>query len=672
VLHTLLRPQIDGELILQPVSGRIVAIVHGEKPLSGRPHTMQYRKEIDGLRALAVVPVILFHAGFKFFSGGFVGVDIFFVISGYLITNIISADISNGNFSIRKFYERRFRRIAPAFTVVLFFCMVSSWYFLLPVELVSFYKSVIYASVFSANIFFRGEAGYFDISSELKPLLHVWSLSVEEQFYLFFPILFFALSRFGRRAIICVLIGVFMVSIYYAEARNSSRPEAAFFLLKFRAWELALGALASILFASRDRSSWRRSTREFLCWIGFVSIVFSIFYFDKATPFPGLWALFPTLGASLIVIFADDTTLFGRMIGARYFVTIGLSSYGAYLWHNPLFVFTRYYYNDANVYAMVVMSVASIVLGFLSSVFVEKPCRDSRRVFFSVLAPSICIPIVIFVGFSAFGITRSGFYNRYSPQEVALLQSAGISYKETLKSYDLGHCFIDYEQGVEVLVNSKCVSKSTKRRVIVFGDSEGAHWMAGVWKTFGSEAYSVQQWTATSCRSIDYKSNTKRCREVYDYFVKNIVPQIRKSDIVIVACRWIGVLDTEGVLPFTESVRSTFEILSATGAKIIVIGNTPEFSLPPQTLVVRGHINNEGDVYLKTGDMPLVNQILKEESSNFGFKFANPIDSLCKRNVNLYCLVESNGSFYFFDGGHLSPAGSEFLFGKLFGSGIFG
>ena len=198
---------------------------------------MYYRREIDGLRAVAVLPVILFHAGFELFSGGFVGVDVFFVISGYLITTIIINEMDDGKFSLLNFYERRARRILPALFFVVLCCIPFAWFLLLPSDMKDFSQSLVAVSTFSSNILFWRESGYFDTAAELKPLLHTWSLAVEEQFYILFPLFLMAAWRFGKRAIVWTLIASFAISLAVAHWGAYNKPGDAFFLLPTRAWE---------------------------------------------------------------------------------------------------------------------------------------------------------------------------------------------------------------------------------------------------------------------------------------------------------------------------------------------------------------------------------------------------------------------------------------------------
>lgn len=257
---------------------------------------MDYRREIDGLRALAVLPVILFHADFETFSGGFVGVDVFFVISGYLITTIVLAELEQGSFSIANFYERRARRILPALFLVMLVCIPFAWIRLLPSDMKDFSQSLIAVSVFSSNILFWLESGYFDTAAELKPLLHTWSLSVEEQYYALFPLFLILLWKLGRSWIVVLLSLLFATSLAVAEWAAYAKPAAAFYLLPARGWELLVGAFAAFYLSHAKREHFCRSIRELGGWLGVALILYAVFAYSKTTPFPGLYALVPTLG----------------------------------------------------------------------------------------------------------------------------------------------------------------------------------------------------------------------------------------------------------------------------------------------------------------------------------------------------------------------------------------
>ena len=267
---------------------------------------MNYRREIDGLRAIAVLAVILFHAGFKISSGGFVGVDIFFVISGYLITSIILAELEQGKFSVINFYERRARRILPALFLVMLACIPIAWFSLLPTDMQGFSKSLIAVSIFASNILFRHESGYFDIASELKPLLHTWSLSVEEQYYLIFPFLMVFFWQPCRKKILIILGIIFFISFSLAQWGTQAKPSSAYFLLLARGWELLVGSFAAFFLSQKKISEFRGSLSEIGGWIGFALILYAIFNHSKDTPYPGFFALVPTIGALFIILFATS------------------------------------------------------------------------------------------------------------------------------------------------------------------------------------------------------------------------------------------------------------------------------------------------------------------------------------------------------------------------------
>jgi peptidoglycan/LPS O-acetylase OafA/YrhL len=362
---------------------------------------MKYRAEIDGLRALAVLPVILFHAGFELFSGGFVGVDVFFVISGYLITTIIISEMAEGKFSIVNFYERRARRILPALFFVMAVCLPFAWLWLTPNDLRDFGQSLIAVSTFSSNILFWLESGYFDTAAELKPLLHTWSLAVEEQFYILFPIFLILTWRLGVKWTLILLLIFFFVSLGIAQWGAYNSPSATFYLLPTRGWELLVGVFAAFYIKYNSFSKYHYVNQS-LSLIGFGLIVYSIIIFDKTTPFPSLYALVPTIGTGLLILCAVPETFIHKLLSLRFIVGIGLISYSAYLWHQPLLAFTRHrLLGDISDVILIVLCVGSLVMAFFSWKFVEAPFRNkqafSRKGIF-------CISAVVGMIFFAIGL----------------------------------------------------------------------------------------------------------------------------------------------------------------------------------------------------------------------------------------------------------------------------
>ena len=356
---------------------------------------MDYRREIDGLRAFAVIPVILFHAGFGLFGGGFVGVDVFFVISGYLITGILISELKQGSFSIAGFYERRARRILPALFVVMLASMPFAWLWLLPNDLTDFSQSLAAVSLFGSNVLFWKESGYFDTAAELKPLLHTWSLGVEEQYYMLFPLFLSMAWKLGKRWVLGLLIALAGLSLALAQWLSTVKPSAAFFLLPTRGWELLVGALVAFYFADRKTRQIPAAVGEAGAGMGLALVLYATFAFNKQVPFPGLYALVPTLGAAFIIVFASSQNAVGRLLGHPALVGIGLISYSTYLWHQPILALARQRSLEApSQWVLGLLALASALLGYLSWRFVEQPFRNKpwigrKRVFGLGLAGSL-------------------------------------------------------------------------------------------------------------------------------------------------------------------------------------------------------------------------------------------------------------------------------------------
>jgi peptidoglycan/LPS O-acetylase OafA/YrhL len=367
---------------------------------------MKYRREIDGLRAVAVVPVILFHAGFASFEGGYVGVDVFFVISGYLITSILIEDLERGRFSIARFYERRARRILPALFFMMICCVPFAWAWMVPSEFRDFSQAVIAVTLFVSNILFWQKTDYFAPAAEENPLLHTWSLAVEEQFYIVFPLLLLVLWRFGRNPVLWSIVLLSLASLALAEWGSRNAPVANFFLIVPRIWELGAGAICALVLHGRPV---RENT--ILSTLGLGLIVVSVFAFDGNTPFPSLYALAPVGGTALIVLFAGPGTPVGRLLSLPAFVGIGLISYSAYLWHQPLFAFARIRsFGHVEDGLLLALAVASLGLGWLSWRFVERPFRKGGRLLprqSGVFAAS-AVGIVALMGFGLYGHLSDG------------------------------------------------------------------------------------------------------------------------------------------------------------------------------------------------------------------------------------------------------------------------
>ena len=333
---------------------------------------MKYRADIDGLRACAVLPVVLFHMGVPAITGGFVGVDVFFVISGYVISRQLLEALDSGTFSLLNFYERRVRRIFPALLFIVALTTVFAWLLLLPPQMLDFSDSLLASASFISNFFFWRQSGYFDIASAFRPLLHLWSLAVEEQFYILMPVAIYVTYALGSRWRFVFWAG-FLASLGLSVALTNTAPSANFFLLPSRAWELLLGALLVLT----PPPAPNRTIAEICGAIGVLLLLYSIFYFDENTPFPGAHALYPCVAAALLIYSGSSRSpFFNRLISIKPLVFFGLISFSLYLVHWPLIVLSRYYLlRSPQGYEVVLLMAGSVALAFFSYRFVELPFR---------------------------------------------------------------------------------------------------------------------------------------------------------------------------------------------------------------------------------------------------------------------------------------------------------
>lgn len=381
---------------------------------------MNYRPEIDGLRAVAVLPVLFFHAGFELFSGGFVGVDVFFVISGYLITSIIVDGIDNNKFSIAYFYERRARRILPALCFVMLFSIPFAWVWMIPNQIQDFSQSLIAVSIFVSNIFFWRETDYFLTATEELPLIHTWSLAVEEQFYLLFPIFLILSWRLGKNRVFWILVLIALISFALCEWGWRNKPDATFFLLPTRAWELLAGSIAAFVIQKHGTQE-----NNFFGLVGIIAIIAPMFAYSRQTPFPSIYTVLPILGTTLVILYANGRTIVSKFLSNKFFISIGLISYSVYLWHQPVFAFARIrfpnYLSDS---FTVGLCILSLLLGYLSWKFIERPLRDDKIFSRKKILNLSFLSVIIF---SSIGI----FYHLF-PNDIEKywLSSKADSYKQ--------------------------------------------------------------------------------------------------------------------------------------------------------------------------------------------------------------------------------------------------
>ena len=494
------------------------------------------------------MPVILFHGGFQWFSGGFVGVDVFFVISGYLITTIILAEKRQGTFTLSGFYERRVRRILPALFFVMFVCMIFAWLWLLPDDMKQFSRSEVAVSAFASNILFFSTTGYFSTASEFKPLLHTWSLAVEEQYYLFFPLLVMATWRHGLRVITAICLVIALASLALAQWGAVQYPAFTFYLLPARIWELLIGALLAIyLFSVEIKKGTAWSTHPMTAQVGssmgLALIVYAIMYFDRWTPFPSLYALVPTIGAACIILLANPQTFVGKLLGSKPFVGIGIISYSAYLWHQPLFAFARHRsLTEPGESLFIVLSLATLILAYLTWKYVEAPFRHRGQISRNqVMAFSGGVASLI-VAFGLAGHFTGGFPSRYNANVLAVANAAQ-EHRERLPQ-----CGATY--GKSDIVNTACSlgSNATPTGVLI-GDSHADAVAVALGESLEKTHLQFKDISFPGCPPIVnlYKkeSDDPNCY-AYNSEVLKELKNDQSLEYVVIVSRWTMGLDGHG------------------------------------------------------------------------------------------------------------------------------
>jgi len=492
---------------------------------------LNYRPEIDGLRAIAVSAVILYHAkiiifGDQFFKGGFIGVDIFFVISGYLITSIILKElITTGSFSFKYFYQRRVRRILPVLLFVMLATLPIAWLYLIPSAFMDFSKSILYSLGFSSNFYFWYSGQQYGAESGLlKPFLHTWSLSVEEQYYIIFPIIFFITFKYFKKYLIHVLITGFLVSLGLADWASKNYSSLNFYILPTRAWELLVGSILSYFEFTKRQTKKNGILHLILPSIGMLIIGHSIIFFNDKMFHPSFYTLSPIIGVSLIIWFSNKDELTTKILSTKLFVKIGLISYSLYLWHYPLFAFYRIIKVYGITFNKIYLILILFILSFFSYYFIEKKFRSINFKFKNIII--YIIVTLLFLTFTNFWVIKN------------------LGLKERLPSFLSNH---EKDQQYHLLRDSKdiiCLNKldgcsfntSSNKKAYLIGDSIMGSISNDLKNKLLLKNYQFSTFTMGDClffpgfnRIDDLRTNSisKKCND--DYFQK-IKETISKDD----------------------------------------------------------------------------------------------------------------------------------------------
>jgi peptidoglycan/LPS O-acetylase OafA/YrhL len=609
---------------------------------------MKYRADIDGLRALAVLPVLLYHAGVPGFPGGFVGVDVFFVISGYLICGMIDGDLRGRSFSLGDFYKRRILRILPALFVMFLATSVLAYLYCLPVELEDYAKSLASAIGSVSNIYFAGTAGYFDAPAETKPLLHTWSLGVEEQFYLVAPLLMWLLYRFVPNRAKVVLATCAILSFAAAIAMSFRNTTFVFYWTPFRAWELALGALLSIGLFPPPRSAMRR---DVLGWIGLALIAAAVLFGSPSAPLLLMTSL-AAVGAALVIASSQaEPSIIGRLLSRRPLVFIGLISYSLYLWHWPLIVFQRtddiLSAGTSGMTAKVAVISVSFVLAILSWRFVEQPFRakaktTSRPRTFGTAA------LAMASGLALCGVVLvvSGAPFRFPQRVVKVASYLGYDPSQAFRA---GQCYLATNR--QKLDVASCLTIDARRpNYLLVGDSHAAH--LGLGLSVAMPDVHLMQASASACRPalqpeglVDTRACPRLMRLVFDDFLKT-----HHIDKVLLAASW-----KDEDLP---ALAGTIDTLERRGLNVVVLGPIVEYDAALPRLLAEQILRGNADAAqrMRTDGIRERDHAMRKMVTARGANYLSVYDAVC-RDERCQEFATADVPMQF-DAGHLTAEGS--------------
>ena len=619
-----------------------------------------YRPEIDGLRAVAVVAVILFHAKCGL-PGGFAGVDVFFVISGYLITGLIAYDLDHGTFRLQEFWERRIRRILPPLVVVTVVAFAGSWFLLLPGDFKQFGGSLAALSSLVSNMFFWFTGGYFGRPSDVKPLLHTWSLAVEEQFYLLFPLLLLLAGKSLRRRRLA--IGVLLTASFLLSAHFTNiRPRPSFYWLPTRAWELLLGGMIVNL---RPALGFPRWLAEWISWCGLGAIVCSFFVYNEITPFPGMAALMPCLGTAFVIwsTNAGQTSL-AKILSRRPIVFVGLISYSLYLWHWPLLVFVNYwnFSPDSGLHRALAIGL-SVALSILSWHVIERPFREKKvfRTKRSIYALATGASIVFLVaGYSVY--SRDGISSRF-PR--ACLAYADTGFEPEFFSE------VTLRQAREAQFINFGSTTHPAGDLLLWGDSH-AMALLPVLDALGKElgVHGIGAVHSSTAPLVGFASSIGRLSLGKDSipFAKAVMGFVESNQIrhVILAAAWSTYTKTNSIPTrgeFVIQMRETVRQLTEAGAKVWIVKDVPAHSYDiPKALAARCLFGKPEQIGVT------LNSHLQVVSDFDGILNAASVTGATRLDPTPYfaltggqCMVEKDGASLYRDFSHLSVNGSKVL-----------
>jgi peptidoglycan/LPS O-acetylase OafA/YrhL len=632
---------------------------------------LTYRPEIDGLRAIAVGAVILYHAqftilGYQPFKGGFIGVDIFFVISGYLITSIILKElVTTGSFSFKHFYKRRIRRILPALLFVMLVSLPFAWMYLLPSSFTDFSKSILYSLGFTSNFYFHYSGQQYGAESGfLKPFLHTWSLSVEEQYYILFPIVLLITFKYFRKHLVHILALGFVISLGLAEWTSRNYPSISFYFIHTRMWELLAGSILAYFEITNGKRIENKTLYLILPTIGLLLIGYSILFFNDEMFHPSFYTLAPIIGVCLIIWFSNKNELITKILSTKLFVGIGLISYSLYLWHYPIFVFSRITsFTDSNILKKLILVSAVFILSILSYFFIEKLFRNKNFNFKKVLFV-VSMIIGILVIFTSYSLYKDGGINKFN----IMISDATSSplYRADCKFSTSKPDFLNENFFKKDFLECK---KKYNKFILILGDSHSIDLFNSISKVSKNNEFIVGL-NRGGCRPLD--KNSKDCH--YDNALKFIENFNKNIKYILFTHKGSYFLTNIGrekdfsdskqrKLPLNliqiKNTISYLKIIKKLNSNLIFVGPHIEPNISYNYKSIKNFLNKSFDDK-SNYDLIYVDKKLKELSTQNNIKYLSKIDILDYKFDKDF-IVDENLTFS--DTDHWSEFG-EVYFGK--------
>lgn len=606
----------------------------------------KYRPDIDGLRAIAILSVVGFHAFPEWVKGGFVGVDIFFVISGFLISSIIFGNLEKNTFNYYDFYARRIKRIFPALILVLVASYAAGWYLLLPDEFKQLGKHIAAGAGFVSNLVLWNEAGYFDKASYTKPLLHLWSLGIEEQFYIFWPLLLGLVWKYRLNFLaITILIAAasFAVNVFTV----SSDQVADFYSPLSRFWELMIGGMLAYLTLHKPHHLPKDTNLQSM--LGLLLIVIAVASIDQQRAFPGWWALLPTLGAFLVISAQPTAWVNRHFLGNRVLVWIGLISYPLYLWHWTILSFLRITESGIPPIRVRIAAVlASLFLAWLTYWAIERPIRFKAKGNRIVVVLCALLALIAFIGFNTY--QRDGLSFRMMQISPELM-----GYKPDLaKNFRLGQCFLeDSDQFSAVCLEQK------RPLIFLWGDSHAAALYAGLKTMQKDYLFGIAQFTASGCKPLigQYDADEKFCKKINDEDLALI--EETRPEIVLLHANWTNAGDL-------ASLETTINLLKKAGiANIVLLGPDPAWGEELPRIIFsyyrKEHKRPPLRMPMKDADKTVrLDRAMRNLATTHHIQYISSLAILCNPDGCLTRTAEDSMDIMTMDSGHLTPAGAGY------------